>query len=388
MRSCGRPGLIVLTCATADLTDQPFHSTLLRDSGTFVNASDRPPGKTYAFCMPELQHQDDLQRHAVKVQPWARWAAGFLGVAGAGSGGAAVFLTHVEAGPVALIAAGVLFLFLALGGVLPTRLKIGDNEAEFQELVESVAHIQRQVPEVGALLDCGGVSPEAILSGRVPVSGPGLVEAGVKIGALAEDVRQVEAKAGHDLVPPGALLEIGKWYLAQQDWATGARYLDGYVNRVNADWETYFMLGVAYANTRQGEQADRAALRAYDEAMARWPADPPAGMTARLYSYRSGIKKRLRRLREAKADAEIALRLVEAGYEYVDATYNLACIEAMLGNREAALQYITELNRLGAVYLIIGHLNDYFSTLRDDPEFRDLLDVGQAGPRIPAPPGE
>src|ERR1700677_3852737 len=355
MCSCGRPGLIVLTCATADLTDQPFHSTLLRDSGTFVNASDRPPGKTYAFCMPELQHQDDLQRHAVKVQPWARWAAGFLGVAGAGSGGAAVFLTHVEAGPVALIAAGVLFLFLALGGVLPTRLKIGDNEAEFQELVESVAHIQRQVPEVGA---------------------------------LAEDVRQVEAKAGHDLVPPGALLEIGKWYLAQQDWATGARYLDGYVNRVNADWETYFMLGVAYANTRQGEQADRAALRAYDEAMARWPADPPAGMTARLYSYRSGIKKRLRRLREAKADAEIALRLVEAGYEYVDATYNLACIEAMLGNREAALQYITELNRLGAVYLIIGHLNDYFSTLRDDPEFRDLLDVGQAGPRIPAPPGE
>jgi type II secretory pathway component PulM len=234
--------------------------------------------------MSEQQHRGDLQRHAVKVEPWARWVAGFLGVAGVGSGGAAVFLTHVEAGPVALIAGGVLFLFVALSGVLPTRVKIGDNEAEWQELAESVANIQRQVPEVSALLDSGGVSSEAILSGRVPVSGPGLVEAGVKIGALAEDVRQVEAKAGQDLVPPDALLEIGKWYLAQQDWVTGARYLDWYVNRVCADWETYFMLGVAYANTRQGEQTDRAALRAYDEAMARWPADPPAGMTARLYS--------------------------------------------------------------------------------------------------------
>jgi hypothetical protein len=93
--------------------------------------------------MPEPRDGGHLRHQAVKVQPWARWIAGFLGAAGAGSGGAAVFLTHVEAGPVALIAGGVLFLFLALGGVMPTRLKIGDNEAEFHELVESVASIQR-----------------------------------------------------------------------------------------------------------------------------------------------------------------------------------------------------------------------------------------------------
>jgi tetratricopeptide (TPR) repeat protein len=232
------------------------------------------------------------------------------------------------------------------------------------------------------------VSLESILSGRRPASEPGMAQAGVRVGALAEDVRLLEAKAGQDLVPPDALLEIGKWYVAQRDWATGARYLDAYVRRADADWETYFMLGVAYANSRGGEQSNRASLRAYDEAMTRWPAHPPVGMTARLYSHRSAMKKRLGRLREARADAEIALKLAETGYERSDALYNLACIEAMLGNREAALGYVAELSRLGGTHRIIGHLDDYFGLLRDDPEFLSLLGQGQSQARAPADSGE
>ena len=169
-----------------------------------------------------------------------------------------------------------------------------------------------------------------------------------------------------------------------------AKYLEAYVSRVDADWETYFMLAAAYANSRQGEQTDRAALRAIDEAMARWPPDPPAGMTARLYSHRSALKKRLGRLREAKVDAEIALSLTETdhGYEYADATYNLACIEAMLGNREAALQHIAELSRLGAIKMIFPHLNDYFSSLRNDSEFQRLLVLGKGRMQMHTPVGE
>ena len=56
-----------------------------------------------------------------------------LGYASLGAGGVAVFITHVEAGPVALLAVGLIFMIVALSGRLPTRLRVGDNEAEWQE---------------------------------------------------------------------------------------------------------------------------------------------------------------------------------------------------------------------------------------------------------------
>jgi tetratricopeptide (TPR) repeat protein len=325
--------------------------------------------------MSGSQDEGAVRRQAVKIEPWARWIAGIFGVVGLGSGGAAVYLTHVEAGPVALIAGGALFLLMALSGVLPTRLKIGDNEAEWQEVAESVSNIRRQVPELGALLDSGGFSLGAIAAGQIPAPSPNLVQAGVRVGALTEDVRFLQERAGQEAVPPDALLEIGRGYLAQQDWSTGARFIDEYVRSGNGDWETYFALGVAYANSRQGEKTDRAALRAYDEAISRLPANAPVAMTARLYSHRAGMKKRLGRLVEARIDAEIALRLATKRYEKVDAIYNLACVEAMLGNRDAALRRVAELNQLRATDLIFGHLDDYFRSLRDDPEFQRLIGI-------------
>jgi tetratricopeptide (TPR) repeat protein len=265
--------------------------------------------------MPDAGDRGGLRREAISIKPWARWMSGVLGLAGVGSGGAAVFLTHVEAGPVALIAGGVVFLLISFSGAMPTYLKVGATEAKWQrEIQESVRRIEEHAPEVGALLDLGGASLEALLSGQRPALGPDLVQAGVKVGSLAGDVRALEARAGLEAVPPEALLDIGRWYMAARDWAEAARYLDGYVRRADADWEAYFALGVAYSNMRGGEKTDRESLRAYDEAMVRLPADPPADMTARLYSHRAAMKKRLGRLREAKIDAEIAKRLARERY--------------------------------------------------------------------------
>jgi hypothetical protein len=90
--------------------------------------------------MPNDTHDEQRPfRRAVAIAVWARWVAGFLGLAGLGSGGTAVFITRQEAGPVALIAAGVVFIFVALGGVMPTRLKVGDNEAEWVNEVGQAA---------------------------------------------------------------------------------------------------------------------------------------------------------------------------------------------------------------------------------------------------------
>ncbi len=59
-----------------------------------------------------------------------------LGLIGLGAGGVAVFVTHLEAGPVALLVVGFLFLLIGMSGRMPSRLKIGDNEAAWEEAVQ------------------------------------------------------------------------------------------------------------------------------------------------------------------------------------------------------------------------------------------------------------
>lgn len=51
------------------------------------------------------------------------------------AGGTATFTQDVEAGPVALIVSGSLFVLIGIAGVLPTRLKVGEGEAEWIEVV-------------------------------------------------------------------------------------------------------------------------------------------------------------------------------------------------------------------------------------------------------------
>jgi tetratricopeptide (TPR) repeat protein len=300
-----------------------------------------------------------------------------LGIAGLGAGGTAVFVTKLEAGPVALLTVGFLFLIVGMSGRLPNRLKIGESEAWWQEIKESEQRIIQQAPQVGALLDASGASLDAILSGRSPEAGPELDEAAIKAGSLEEEIRRLESKAGRRTVPPKALLEVGRLYLAQRDWARAAQYLEYYVQLTDADWETYFALGVANMNMRAGQKSDLRALMAYDHAIAIIPPDASASLRARLYSYRAAAKKRLGRLEEARSDAIIAKSLAGKGYEFVDATYNLASIEAMMGNRDAALTQLRELAQLGGLRLVLGHIDDYFSSLKDDPEFQELLASGR-----------
>jgi hypothetical protein len=68
----------------------------------------------------------------MKINGWYRATSVVLGLAGLGAGGAAVFITHVEAGPVALLVVGLLLLMIGMAGRLPSRIKVGDNEAEWK----------------------------------------------------------------------------------------------------------------------------------------------------------------------------------------------------------------------------------------------------------------
>jgi tetratricopeptide (TPR) repeat protein len=237
------------------------------------------------------------------------------------AGGVAVFTRSNEAGPVALIGVGALLFMIAVTGFLPTRLKIGDNEANWhREVAESVERIDRTADEVGTVLDASGASLDALTGGRAPSADRDLGDAGAQVARLERDVQFVSSMAGIGAVPPEALLELARWHLAQQEWSEAAGHLERYVELVDANWEVYFSLGVANANRRRGDSSNRAALRAYDEAMTRLPDGQPIRLTPRLYSYRAAIKKRLGRLVEARADAQVARQLAESRYDRIDAT--------------------------------------------------------------------
>ncbi len=108
-------------------------------------------------------------RVAHKLGMPSRVTAFALGVAALGAGGVAVFMTHLEAGPVGLLAVGLIFTIIALAGTLPTRLKVGDNEAAWEierQAVETfVERVAEDVPVVnqreflGALNDLAEDAP-------------------------------------------------------------------------------------------------------------------------------------------------------------------------------------------------------------------------------------
>ena len=105
----------------------------------------------------------------------SRVAAFALGIAGLGAGAVAVFVTHLEAGPVALLAVGVIFMIVGLAGTLPTRLKVGDNEAAWEIERQAVETFVERVAEgtpaanqrefLGALGDLAEDAPEVAARG-------------------------------------------------------------------------------------------------------------------------------------------------------------------------------------------------------------------------------
>jgi uncharacterized membrane protein HdeD (DUF308 family) len=74
--------------------------------------------------------QASVRRPGNKLSTPSRVTAYALGIASLGAGGVAVFVTYVEAGPIAPLFVGLIFMIIGLSGRLPTRLRIGDNEAE------------------------------------------------------------------------------------------------------------------------------------------------------------------------------------------------------------------------------------------------------------------
>jgi hypothetical protein len=110
-----------------------------------------------------------------KLSMPGRVTAFALGLAGLGAGAVAVFVTHLEAGPVALLAVGLIFMIVGLAGTLPNRLRVGDNEAAWEVERQAVGTFVERVAEdipvanqrdfLGALGDLAEDAPEVAARG-------------------------------------------------------------------------------------------------------------------------------------------------------------------------------------------------------------------------------
>jgi hypothetical protein len=88
-----------------------------------------------------------------------------------GLGRGSCFVTHLEAGPVALLAVGLILLLVGAGGRLPSRLKVGENEAAWEGAVEEfVSRVAKELPSeqapelVYALNELAEVAPSAAVA--------------------------------------------------------------------------------------------------------------------------------------------------------------------------------------------------------------------------------
>src|ERR1700678_3802418 len=83
---------------------------------------------------------------AMTINRWWRACLVALGLVGLGSGGVAVFVIHLEEGPVPLLPGGLILLIIGVGGRLPSRLKVGENEAAWEAVEGFVSRVADEIP--------------------------------------------------------------------------------------------------------------------------------------------------------------------------------------------------------------------------------------------------
>ncbi len=172
---------------------------------------------------------------------------------------------------------------------------------------------------------------------------------------------------------PERFLEIAKGLSVSGKPVEAAEFYDRYAEAVPDNWEVHFVRAVAYANSRKGDSTNLASLRAYNDAIAYMPQTLDRNTIARLYGYRGAMFKRLHRLHDAEKDLLFARDFATARYEVCDITYNLACVYAMLDEREKLLSELRVLAKDAKWRSAVKVRRVYFGDYLDDPEVQDVL---------------
>jgi hypothetical protein len=144
---------------------------------------------------------------ALQINAWWRGFISVIGLAALGAGGLAVFVTHLEAGPVALLVVGLILLLIGAGGRLPNRLKVGENEAAWEAVEDFVSRVAGDVPSeqtpelIHALTELAEVAPAAAAAGLGAITGR-IAYRDMVIEMLTEAVRETNGPVNLKFSPP------------------------------------------------------------------------------------------------------------------------------------------------------------------------------------------
>ena len=205
---------------------------------------------------------------------------------------------------------------------------------------------------------------ERLVNG-LPASEPAYVSENSK-RVLNELTHQLQS-AEKEIIDLDTIREIAQTCLWQGRWADAAKYFDTYVSKRPKDWLAQIYRGVAYDYfSVDSNAAAESALEAYDKALTGAPESICNNWKARLYTYRGAIKKRLHRIKDAKADFEKALQCGAKDDRVVrDVYYNLLCVNAIGGDDRGVATWFSKLmdnarDPKRELALIEKHQNDYF----------------------------
>ncbi len=242
------------------------------------------------------------------------------------------------------------------------------SEREKVQLAKENQQLQKDLEKV---LAESGMTVEALAMGKTLEGATETIQSAVR----ELIIRMESVGKGAPLTEgPNWHLQLAIGYMSRREWAKAAEHFDKYCGLDPLNSDIQFSRGVAHANTRGGPAANIRALRAYNEAIAFADESLKTNLRARNFAYRGAMLKRLRRLEEARADLDVALKYANRSFEINDITYNLAGVYAMLGNREKMLEMVRLLS--GCKKELNGirhHLNDYFRDFASDEEFLSII---------------
>lgn len=249
--------------------------------------------------------------------------------------------------------------------------KFRSNLVNDERLAEELSRASLTSEHLNESLSKAGVDATSLFTGITATNQEVRAELAKVMGVVS---RLEQQGVNSTILPPDVTLNAAMGLMAEKRWAEAAQYFDVYVRQVD-DWEIHLIRGVAYANQRAGTATNLAALRAYSDAIALAPADADSSLVARLFGYRGAMAKRLGRLDEAESDLLLARRRASESYEIADIAYNLAAVYALGGRKSEALAEIRQLRGLGHVDIVKAHLDDYFMSLRDEPDFQKIINT-------------